>query len=413
MLDEKQIEKLTERLISRIQKANEYFLINIGKNIKKIRTLSYTEAQQLVQILKYGDNYEKIIEKISEYSNLDIKEIDEIFKEVAKKNQFYAKYFYEYKNKPFIEYNNNYILKSQVMALSNITKQEMNNFMNTRAIGYSIKDENGIVRFTGLRETYERVLDEAVLNVSQGKETFDNAMYRILNDIGGSGLKTVDFESGRSVRLDSQIRMNLNGALRNFQNELQKQFGKEFGSDGVEITVHDIPAPDHAEVQGRQFSNEEFNKFQNNEDCVDYKGKIFTAEFEGHDRRSISEYNCYHNIRSIILGISEPIYSDEELQKIIDDNNKGFEIDGKKYTNYEGQQMMRRLESKIREEKDKQILGKASNNEELIQNSQKKINQLTNKYNELTKKSGLLPKKDRLRVSNYKKVKLKKKIKKK
>ena len=87
-------------------------------------------------------------------------------------------------------------------------------------------------------------------------------MRNTIKQIGQSGLKTLDYESGRSMRLDSAIRMNTLGGLRKLNNQVQEQFGEEFDSDGVEISVHTAPADDHAEVQGHQFSNKEFEKLQ-------------------------------------------------------------------------------------------------------------------------------------------------------
>ena len=229
-------------------------------------------------------------------------------------------------------------------------------------------------------------------------------MYSTIKELASSGLKTVDYASGRSVRLDSSVRQHIKGALRNLHNETQAIFGEEFGSDGVEISVHLNPAPDHAEVQGRQFSKEEFAKFQNDQDAVDYTGKLFTKEHDGKDRRSISEYNCYHYTFDIVLGVSKPEYSEEELQKIIDDNNKGFELDGEHYTNYEGTQLQRKLETEIRKQKDLQIMAKASGNKELVQESQQKKTKLTRKYKELSDVSGLPTKMERMRVSGYKRT---------
>ena len=57
MLNEKIIEQLVERLVERIEKANTYILEKIGKDIKKISTLTPSRAQEVVQILKYGRNY--------------------------------------------------------------------------------------------------------------------------------------------------------------------------------------------------------------------------------------------------------------------------------------------------------------------------------------------------------------------
>lgn len=405
MLSDEIIEKVVERLLQRVEEANTYFLKQIGSKIKQIKQLTPSEAHKLVQILKYGGEYDEIVKKLSKYTDLNIKEVDKIFKEFSKKDQSFTKQFYQYRNKPYIPYEENVVLKRQTQALANIVKNEMYDYTRSRVLGYSIRDLKGNVHFTGLKEVYNKVLDEAVLNVSQGKETFDSAMTRILNDIGNSGLKTVDYESGRSVRLDSTIRMHTKARLRELHNENQELFGKEFDSDGVEISVHANPAPDHELVQGRQFSNEEYEKLQNGDDAMDFKGNTYNLDHDAKNGyRPISELNCYHYVFSIILGVSKPEYNDKQLRQIIDDNNKGIEIDGKHYTNYEATQLQRKLERKIREQKDVQILAKASGNKELIDKSQSNITTLTRKYKEVSQVSNLPTKANRLKVIGYKRV---------
>lgn len=405
MITEEQVDLIVERLINRIEQANTHFLMSIGSSIKAIRELTPSQAQQLAQILKYGGDYEDIIREISKYTNLNIKDIDDIFSNYAKKDQQFYEKFYRYRNIPFVEYEQNEALKRQTEALANIVKNEMYNFTRSNVLGYTIKDINGRVQFMGLRETYNRVLDEALLNVGTGKESFDSAMTRIMKEIGGSGLKTVEYASGRSMRLDSAIRMELKSDLRELHNENQKLIGAEIGADGYEISVHSNPAIDHEKVQGRQFSIEEYNKLNNGLEAKDYKGKTFTLDHDHKNGyRPISELNCYHYIFSIVLGVSEPEYSDKELQEIIDNNDKGFDLDEKHYSNYEGTQLQRNLERKIREQKDTQIFAKASGNNKLVGEAQQKITQLTQKYNELSKISGLPTKKNRLRVVSYKRV---------
>lgn len=404
MIDEKTTELLVERLLKRVEDANTYFLKKIGSSVKEIRKLKPSEAHKLVQMFKYGGKYEDIVKELSKYTNLNVKEIDEIFSAYAKKDQQFYKQFYKYRDKPFIPYEKNPLLQRQTMALSNMVKNEMYNFTRSNVLGYTI---NG--KFFNLRETYNRVLDDALLNVSQGKETFDSAMARILKDIGGSGLKTLNYESGRSIRLDSALRMHLKGRLRELHNENQKIIGEEIGADGIEISVHENPAPDHELAQGRQFSLEEWEKLNSGLEATDYKGVSVTLDHDGKNGyRPISEMNCYHYIFTIVLGVSKPEYSDKELKEIIDRNNKGFDYEGKHYTMYEGTQLQRNLERAIREQKDIQILGKASDNDELIYSSQDKITALTKKYKELSEISGLPTKVNRLRVARYKRVAKKK-----
>lgn len=409
MLSDEILEKVIARLTNRIEQGNTYVLEQIGKSIKEIGTLSPSKAQQLGQLIKYGGNYNKITKKLAEITKMNVKDIKKIFDEVAKNDYQFSKQFYDYRGKQFIPYEQNKALKTQVEALANTTAKEYVNLSRTLAFAEQI---NGKTVYTPLARAYQRVIDKAILNVVQGKNTFQKEMYSTIKELSSSGLKTIDYGTGKAMRLDSAVRMQMRGALRNLHNETQQIIGKEFDADGVEISVHLNPAPDHAEVQGRQFSTKrptpnelsEFEKFQNDQDARSYDGRLFPAEFEGHDRRAISQYNCYHYTFAIILGVNKPEYSKERLQKIINDNQKGFEYEGKHYTNYEGTQLQRALETEIRKAKDEQITARAAGIPEDISNAQKRITMLTNKYKELSKISGLGTKMDRLRVSGYKRV---------
>lgn len=414
MLNDKIIDKLVERLVNRIEKGNTYVLEQIGYSIKKIGELSPSKAQALQQILKYGGSYEKIVNKLAEITELNVKDIYKIFEEVAKHDYQFAKQFYDYRGIDYIPWEQNIALQRQVKALAEITASEYLNISRTTALGFGFKDSDGKMIFKGLKQTYYDVIDEAVLSVGQGKDSFNNQLFKTIKELGGGGLKVI-YPTGYIRRLDSAARMNIQGALRNLHNETQKIFGEGFNADGIEISVHSNPAPDHAEAQGRQFKIEEYQKLQTDGIAKDYKNKKINLHRKlkstGEDSpsfRPISEWNCYHYVFSIVLGVSQPEYSDERLQEIINNNNKGFEFDGKHYTNYEGTQLQRKIETEIRRQKDLHIIAKASDNEELITEAQNKIDALTRKYNELSKISGLPTKIERLRVSGYRRVAIKK-----
>ena len=401
MKNELQEEAIITRLIERIESGNTFILTEIGKAVKEIGQLTPTQAYQLQQMIKYGASYQTILERLSKITNLNTKEIDEIYSLYAQKDYKFARKFYEYRNIPYVPFNQLEPLKREVQAISNLTKGEYMNLSNTSALGFTIKDLAGNVRFYNISNAYQYVIDQAILSISQGKDTFQHEMYSILKSLGESGLKTVDYKSGYHRRLDSAIRMNLREGIKMLHNETQRILGEEFGADGVEISVHLSPAPDHEDLQGRQFSNEEFEKLQNNEVAEDYKGNKYY-----HEHRPISELNCYHTTMSIILGVSKPQYSDKELQDIKERNEKGFMFEGKHLTMYEGTQLQRKLETEIRKQKDIQMLGKASGNDLLIGDAQFKITQLTNRYKELSKTSGLQTQMERLRVVGYKRKRI-------
>lgn len=417
MLSDEVLEKVIDRLTVRINQGNEYIISEIGKSIAQLRTVTPSKAHQLAQLLKYGGSYEKIVKKLAEITELNVKDIYEIFDEVAKNNYEFAEQFYNYRNIDYIPYVEHTALKSTVDALAKITADEYVNISNARTIGYAIKDAEGNLIFRNIKQTYYEMIDEAILNVDAGKETFDNALYRNLKEIGESGLKVVYpstyvDKDGRiqhyTRRLDSAMKMNMRDGLRQLHNETQMIFGEEFGADGIEISVHSNPADDHADVQGRRFTKEEYEKLQTEGYAKDYEGHYVDmrkySKKGNMSFRPISQYNCYHYIFNVILGIDDPEYTDEQLEEINEENEKGFDFEGKHYTNYEGTQLQRRIETEIRKAKDNQILGKKSKNTQLIDESQQRITQLTSKYRQLNKASGLPDAISRARVVGYKRV---------
>jgi len=418
MLSDEVIEKVTERLVRRIEQGNEYVLEQIGKSVKKIGTLSPSKAQQLVQIMKYGGDYDKIVKKLAEITKLNQRDIKKIFQEVAKSDYEFAKQFYDYRGKKYIPYEQNTTLKNQVDLLTN---QMIDDYISkTKSIGFSIKDNKGNVIFQTLEKTYQDSIDKAIISISQGKTTFDAEMYAMLKELGSSGIKTLDYASGRTLRLDSAIRMIAKDSLRQLHNEEQRIFGEQFGSNMVEVSHHSNSAPDHIDtIDGKQFARidvikKQIKKGEEKEiklsdidgNRVKVKGKWYN-DFDSINNnlvRPVSTLNCYHDTFEGILGITQPEFTQEELNADKEKNLAGFDYEGKHYTMYEGTQLQRKLETEIRKQKDIQIIGKAGDNKELIVEAQSNITTLTNKYKELSKASGLPTKMDRMRVSGYKRV---------
>lgn len=402
MLNEELQEKLLSVFDKRFQDYNTKVLEELGNVIKQFKDLTPSQAYKLGQQLKYNTTIKDLLNELSKISGLSVKELKAILEKVAKENIGFADVYYKSRGLETPIYSQNKALQRLVSTIYSISGAEFKNL--AKSTGFRLLDSNGKPLLLDIDETYKEVISRCIVAISQGKETYQQSMRSTLKQLSSSGVRKIEYENGYSRRLDTSIRQNVLDSIRQVSNGSQIMFGKEFGSDGVEISVHEMPAPDHELVQGRQFSNEEFENFQNDKRAVDYTGMVFEPEFEGHDRRSISEYNCYHYIFSIVLGVSKPQYSNKQLQEIIDNKNKTFEFDGKTYNMYEGTQLQRRIESAIRQEKDTQILAKASGDEEQVLKSQLRITQLNTKYKQLSQVSGLPTQKQRMSVSGYRKV---------
>ena len=407
MLNENKQEELLKIFQQRFENYNTQVLKTLGETIKKFKNLNPKEAYSLAQQLKYNTTIKDLLNELSKISGLSVKDLKVILEKVAKENINFADVYYKSRGLETPLYSENKVLQRLVSSVYKVSGEEFKNI--AKSTGFRLLGDNGEPLLLDINQTYNEVIDRCIVAVSQGKETYQQSMRSTLKQLSSSGVRKIEYESGYSRRLDTSIRQNILDSIRQVSNESQQLFGKEFNSNGIEISVHQNPAPDHEMVQGRQFSNEEYKKLQNGENAKDYQGKTWSLD-HNHDGnfRPISTMNCFHYIFSVVLGVSKPQYSNEELKKIIDDNEKGAELDGKHYTNYELSQIMRKLETKIREQKDLQIIARASDDKDLILQAQTKITQLTNKYKQVVKISGLPNQlSTRGRVSNYHRVSIK------
>lgn len=396
MLSEDTLERLSERLVDRIESLNAYFINKIGNQIKTIGTITPSQLAELLQSVQYGNDIEEIMNKISEVTDMNVKDIYDIFEEVAKKNQSYAKKFYEYQKVKFIPYEQNKILQEQVKSIAKSTAEEYINMSKTFA--YMSSNENGMKEYTLLSDIYQKITDEAILSIVQGRESYEMIMKKMMKEMTSNGLRTVDYASGYSRRADSSVRMNMMDGIRRLHREQQEEFGKEFGANGIEVSHHKYAAPDHIDtIDGRQFST----KGETIIDGIKYEDyETVNSNLDRH----VGELNCYHFPFQIVLGVSKPIYSKEQLEADKQANMKGFDFEGNHYTMYEGTQLQRQIETKIRKYKDRQIGAKSINDMDEVYHCQEKISQLTNKYKELSDVSGLPTKVDRLRVDGYRQI---------
>ena len=114
--------------------------------------------------------------------------------------------------------------------------------------------------------------------------------------------------------------------------------------------------------------------------------------------RRIGTLNCGHVAFPIIMGVSSPQYTPEELDKFRKDNADGVEIDGEHYTGYQATQRQRAMERAIRRQK-RRITMAAPDDEEA---ARAKLELMTQKYNQFSKAAKLRTEDERLFVSGFK-----------
>ena len=390
MKDDKKLELLLERFYQRYNRYNTKVLEKMGEAIKKFDGVSPTTAHKIAQQLKYGTDIDDLIAELSQLSGKSIKDIEEAFDLVAEENVAFAEVYARAKNMEFVNYKDNEQLKRLVKGIAGETNATFKNISRAKAIGFVLKDADGNKIFKNLKKTYNDLIDEAVFNVTTGTTDYQSAMRGVMKQLADSGVKIheekIGYKSGYNVRIDSAVRQNILTGVRQLNLEVQKQVGRDFGADGVEISAHSPCAEDHLPIQGKQYSNAEFKKLN--------------ASLE----RPIGEYNCRHFVFSIVLGVSQPSYSQKMLNQMNKESESIIEYEGKKYTAYEATQVQRKLETAIRQQKDRQIIARASGDKDGVGQAQQNITTLTHKYNDFSKNAGLDTYKNRLTVSGYHRV---------
>lgn len=375
MIPDETLQRLAEPFALRMQDLNTEIIAIIARRVNQIGKLSATDVHRLEQMAKHGADMREINRLIAEATNLSVKQVRQLYYDIGADLYMDSKGYFDYTQTPFIPFDENERLRSIVEAMSKQTAETFNNLSGS--MGFAIKDPITELRvFTGYEQTYRQIIDRSVQSVSMGYTDYSSQIAKDINMIVSSGIKVVTYVSDKgratAVNVDTVVRRNVLDAIRQVNQGIQDEVGRQFGATGKEISVHMHPAPDHAGIQGGQYTNEAYEAL--NDSLA----------------RRIGINNCRHFSYSIIIGVSQPAYSKEQLKKILVDNAKGYtDRYGKRYTLYEASQLQRKYENSIRKEKDRQMAMRRMGEDAKAMKAQAKITDLTARYNRLSRESGL------------------------
>lgn len=399
MISDDKIDKAIQPILNRQTEIETTVLLAIAARIKKLGSLSASDLHRLEQLRLTGSNVRKLNEKIAQLTGLQVKAIKALIKAVAFANYMDMKPFFDYRHRAFIPFAKNERLQRLIRAIANQTANTYVNLSKTAAFMLRDRKNPSILIPTQLSDVYQEAVDEAIQSVLTGTTDLHAAMRRTSEQLVSSGVRTVEYvsEKGKhtSRGLEVALRQNLLEGTRNISQKMQDEVGKDFGSDGKELSAHPYSAPDHEPFQGLQFTNEQFDLLQSNKNFTSLDGKHFAGV-----KRIIGQYNCRHVAWSIIIGFSPPNYTPEQLAKWRAENKKGFtDSKGKHRTMYECTQEQRRMERAIRKAKQGKAMAKTSGDKEMEQKYKAKEAQLRKEYKAFSEACGLSMKPDRLQIT--------------
>lgn len=413
MLSDEALEKLVLPIAQRQEKINNYIVGLIAKRIKKIGTINASDVAKLQEMMYVGGDMRLIEKALAQTTDMNVKELKSILYKSAIEMYGDAEKLYTFRGLPYVPFEQNAQLKSLVDAISRETAESFFNLSNTT--GFTVW-RGGQKTPIPIRDAYITVVDEAIQAVKANVTDYNASIRRSMRQLINSGVRSFGYnanpeseyfgrtfvtyapDSGRHYtrRLDSAVKQNVLDGVKALNQQMQDAIGEQIGADGKEISVHRFPAEDHAPVQGHIFTNEEYEKLQNEDYSVDVNGNQFPPM-----ERAIGMWNCKHFTFSVVIGVYPPNYTQEQLDKILQENEKGYTYEGKHYTMYQCTQLQRQYELDIRRAKDGYIAAKSLGDAELQSAYKSKVDSLMVEYQTFSAECGLSYKPKNIYVFGY------------
>lgn len=397
-MTQKELQKAVEKIAARYSDLNTKYIKQIAEQIKAIGELNAKSLNQIAEMVRMNAGISEIIIELQRLTELTKKDVKDIMERLAEDEIMDARYLPYYADKTGLPEDQitpalakQYIgsdtlerLRRSTLAMAAQTDDRLDNLSSTTAIS----------------EPYKAAIDRAVLAVHENVTSYTEATRDTVRELGHAGMQ-VQYESGYHRRLDTAVRQNILDATGQVAQTAAIMVGEALSYNALEISAHAMSAPDHEPVQGRVFLVDEFYKLQQDQPSKDIDGHEFETI-----RRPIKEWNCGHFAYPFDTRYSTRKYTEEQLQKFKDDNEKGCTIGDRKYTLYEASQIMRRIETQIRREKDTAVAAQAAGDEQLRVDCQLRINNLSDLYKKVTDASGLTPRRERMTVEGFRKAKI-------
>ena len=375
MLRAEEIEALRDAATDLLRPVVEYLLRDIAERIAKAGQLTATAQYETWKLQQLGVSQRDLRNYLKKALRVSNAKLRQLLTQSAE-----AGYNYDLSSLPTVRaipFEENEAVQQIVRAAIAQTQGTLENL--TQTLG--MVDPYGNVN--PLRDTYRKCMDYAFEQVSSGAVDYNTAIREATRNLAAKGVEFIDYESGVTTSLEAAVRRNIMGALGLMQEQISQRNHDQYGATGWEIDAHSNSAPDHEPIQGKQYTDAEYEALNNS--LV----------------RRIGTLNCGHSAHPIVYGASIPQYTPEELEEMRQKNETGISFRGKHYTGYEATQRQRGLERAIRAQKRKILIDKATGDAEKLETDQIKLQMLNQEYKSFSKAANLRVQHERLEKAGY------------
>jgi len=361
-----ELEKVPIRFEKLMSQLEERVMSDIVRRIKINAEITSSADWQINRLVELGKSKEEIRKYLKEALDLSNKEIDQLYDEVLEKEYVRNKDVYKLKGKDFIPFAQNDELRQLIGATLIQTKDQLKNI--TQSTGF-IKIEGGKKVNIPLTQFYQDTLDNAIMDIATGTFDYNTVLKRVVNEMTNSGLRTIDYASGRAYRVESAVRTAVMTGISQITGHISEQNAKDLGTEYFEVTAHGTARPSHQLWQGRVY---------------DMKGLIEICGYK--TVTGLKGANCRHDFYPFFPEIDERTYTDEELEEWAKRENTPKAYRDKEYTSYEASQKQRKMELLMRKQRqDIKLLKEGGANENDVISAQARYRATMSEYVEFSK----------------------------
>ena len=370
--------KLASKIASRYQDLEERIMQDIVRRIMKAGEITSTADWQINRLRILGYSSEDIEKEIKKALNASYPEMFELYDKVINWEYVRNKGIYEQINAEYIPFEENGQLKQITEAIIDQSFDDLENVTNS--LGFYLDYGNGKKVLTPLSQVYTKYLDAACYDIVTGAFDYNSVLRRVVTQLTNSGLRQIDYSSGRANRVDVAARRAVMTAVSQITGKISEYNAQKLGTEYFEVEWHAGARPTHAVWQGRVLSKEQLYS-------VCGLGTV----------TGLLGVNCYHTYYPFFPGISQRNWSDDWLEE---QNRKEAEpksFDGKEYTLYEAKQRQRQMETDMRAQREKVRLLQhgGADQDEIILHKAKYQGQL-NEYSRFCRKMSLTEERERI-----------------
>lgn len=351
---------------------------DIVRRITKAGKITSTADWQIKRLRILGYSSEDIEQMLKEALNKSYPEMFELYDKVIDWEYVRNKDIYEQVNAEFIPYEENKELQQITEALIRQSSEELKNI--TKTLGFYLDYGTGKPVLTPLAEVYQKYLNDACTDIVTGAFDYNSVLRRVVMQLTNSGLRQIDYASGRANRVDVAARRAIMTGISQLTGKISDMNAEKLGTEHFEVAWHAGARPSHAAWQGKVWSKKEL---------VTVCGLGTGSGLLG--------WNCYHEYYPFFPGISERNWTDEWLEEQNRKENTPKTFNGKEYTLYEAKQRQRQMETAMRAQRENvELLKKGNADPDDVMLARAKYQGQLNEYSRFCKKMGLTEERERI-----------------